>query len=98
MSYQRFTKEFKEEAVKLCLQKDANRQEISDNLGVKYKTLCNWISQAMSNPPKDIKIDYRTQYQKLSSENAHLKKKLKQAEMEREILKKAAAYFAKQGL
>lgn len=98
MRYQRYTKEFKEEAVKLCLQIDANRQEIADNLGVKYKTLCNWISQAMSTPPKDTKIDYKTQYQKLSSENADLKKKLKQAETEREILKKAAAYFAKQGL
>ena len=98
MSYQRYTKEFKEEAVKLCLQEGVNRREISDNLGVKYKTICNWISKAMSNPPKDIKIDYKTQYQKLSSENADLKKNLKQAETEREILKKAAVYFASQNL
>ena len=83
MGYQKYTKEFKEEAVKLCLQKDANRQEISDSLGIKYKTLCNQISQSMTNPPKDTKIDYKTQYQKLSSENADLKKKLKQAETER---------------
>ena len=98
MGYQRYTKEFKEEAVKLCLQPDANRQEIADNLGVKYNTICNWISKAMSNSSKEIKIDYKTQYQQLSSENADLKKKLKQAETEREILKKAAAYFAKQNL
>ena len=84
--------------MKLCLQPDANRQEIADNLGVKYKTICSWISKAMLTPPKDIKIDYKTQYQQLSSENAALKKKLKQAETEREILKKAAAYFAKQNL
>ncbi|QIV96128.1 transposase [Allofrancisella inopinata] len=98
MKYQRYTKEFKDNAVKLCLQPDTNRREIADNLGVKYKTICNWISKAMSNPPKEIKIDYKTQYQQLSSENADLKKKLKQVETEREILKKAAAYFAKQGL
>lgn len=98
MCYQRYTKDFKDKAVKLCLQPDANRQEIADNLGVKYKTICNWISKAMSNPSKDIKIDYKTQYQQLSSENADLKKKLKQAETEREILKKAAAYFARQNL
>ena len=66
MSYQRYTKEFKEEAVKLCLQEGANRREIADNLGVKYKTICNWISKAMSNPSKDINIDYETQYQQLS--------------------------------
>ena len=98
MGYQRYIKEFKDNAVKLCLQPDANRREIADNLGVKYKTICNWISKAMSTPSKDIKIDYKTQYQQLSFENADLKKKLKQAETEREILKKAAAYFAKQNL
>ena len=98
MRYQKYTQEFKDEAIKLCLQAGANRQEIADNLGVKYKTICNWISKAMSNPPKDIKIDYKTQYQKLSSENVDLRKKLKQTEIEREILKKAAAYFAKQNL
>jgi transposase len=43
---------------------------------------------------QDKKIDYKTQYQNLVSENAELKKKLKKAETEREILKKAAAYFA----
>ena len=98
MKYQRYTKEFKDNAVKLCLQTGANRQEIADNLGVNYKTICTQISKAMSNPSKDIKIDYKTQYQQLSSENAELKKKLKQAETEREILKKAAAYFSKQNL
>ena len=55
MGYQRYTKEFKDNAVKLCLQPDANRREISDNLGVKYKTICSWISKAMSNPSKEIK-------------------------------------------
>ncbi|WP_150464774.1 transposase, partial [Francisella sp. XLW-1] len=49
MGYQRYTEEFKNNAVKLCLQPNANRQEIADNLGVKYKTICNWISKAMSN-------------------------------------------------
>lgn len=98
MSYQRYNQEFKDEAIKLCIQPGANRREIADNLGVKYKTICNWISKSMSNSPKDTKVDYKTQYQQLSSENRDLKKKLKQAETEREILKKAAAYFAKQNL
>ncbi len=50
MVYQRYTKEFKDEAVKLCLQPDANRREIADNLGIKYKTLSTWISKAMLTP------------------------------------------------
>ncbi len=50
MVYQRYTKKFKDEAVKLCLQPDANRREIADNLGIKYKTLSTWISKAMLTP------------------------------------------------
>ena len=45
----------------------------------------------MSNALKDTKVDYKTQYQQLSSENRDLKKKLKQAETEREILKNCKA-------
>lgn len=48
----------------------------------------------MSKPPKDVKIDYQSHYQQLLTENEELKKKLKKTEVEREILKKAAAYFA----
>jgi transposase len=97
MAKSRYTQEFKNEAVKLSLEKDANRQEIADNLGIKYKTLCNWITQSMSTKPIE-KIDYKSCYQHLISENEQLKRKLKKAETEREILKKAAAYFANQGM
>lgn len=96
MGYKRYPVEFMENAVKLCLAKDADRAEIANNLGVKYKTLSNWISKAMSQPPKDAKIDYQSHYQQLLTENNDLKKKLKKTEVEREILKKAASYFASQ--
>jgi transposase len=85
-----------DEAVKLCLADGANRTEIANNLDVKYKTLSTWITKAMSKPPKDVKIDYQSHYQQLLTENNDLKKKLKKTEVEREILKKAAAYFASQ--
>ena len=48
MGYKRYPIEFMDEVVKLCLAKDADRAEIANNLGVKYKTLSNWISKAMS--------------------------------------------------
>ena len=76
------------EAVKLCLADGAHRTEIANNLGVKYKTLSNWISKAMSKSPKDVKIYYQSHYQQLLTENNELKKKLKETEVEREILKK----------
>ena len=41
MGYQRYTKEFKDKAIELCLQPDANRQKIADSLGVKYNTIYN---------------------------------------------------------
>jgi transposase len=93
MAKPRHTQEFKNESVKLALEKDANRKQIADNLGINYKTLCGWIAQSMSDQTPE-KIDYKTCYQQLIAENAQLKRKLKQAETEREILKKAAAYFA----
>jgi transposase len=96
MGYKRYPVEFMDEAVKLCLADGADRTEIANNLGVKYKTLSNWISKAMSKSPKDVKIDYQSHYQQLLTENNELKKKLKKTEVEREILKKAAAYFASQ--
>lgn len=49
-------------------------------------------------PAKSNSIDYKSRYQELIDENQKLKKSLKQAEQEREILKKAAAYFASQNM
>ncbi|AVC44752.1 hypothetical protein B4919_08125 [Francisella tularensis subsp. novicida] len=94
MAYKRYPEEFMDQAVQLCLAEDPNRKEIADNLGINYKTLCTWITRYISKPTQNNKIDYKTQYQNLISENTELKKKLKKAETEREILKKAAAYFA----
>ena len=43
-------------------------------------------------------IDYKSRYQELINEVDKLKKDLKQTTLEREILKKAAAYFASQNM
>ena len=97
MANQKYTEEFKKEAVKLALESDQGRPQVANNIGVKYKTLCNWIKLSMKDPVKTEKtIDYKSRYQEIITENAQLKKDLKQAQMEREILKKATAYFAKQ--
>ena len=59
--------EFKNQSVKLALEKDANRKQITDNLDINYKTLCSSIDR----PPE--KIHYKTCYQQLITENAQLK-------------------------
>ena len=97
MSNNKYTNEFRKEAVKLALESDESNKKIADNLGIKYKTLLNWITQSMKVIDKtDKPVDYKSRYQELVSENSQLKKDLKQTKLEREILKKAAAYFASQ--
>jgi len=94
---QKYTKEFRKEAVKLALESDEPKQKIADNLGVKYKTLLTWITQSMKvKDEPNNPVDFKSRYQEMVSENAQLKKELKQTKLEREILKKAAAYFASQ--
>ena len=99
MSNARYSAEFKKEAVKLALESELKNKEIAANLGVKYKTLMNWISVSMQKPDASPKaVDYKSSYQEMSTKYAKLQKELKQAKMERDILKKAAAYFASQNM
>ena len=80
----KYEKEFKEEAVRLCKVKDANKAEISRKLGVEYKTLCNWVYASENDLPSEEKAEMK----RLKKENARLKEEV-------EILKKASQYFAK---
>lgn len=100
MANQRYTEEFKKEAVKLALETDKTNQQLADNLGVKYKTLMNWIHKSMQDktPENNKGVDYKSRYQELVDTNTKLQKELKQAQLERDILKKAAAYFASQSM
>ena len=68
--------------------------EVAKRLGVNYQTLRQWVDDArlaspVSTVPKELPIEQR--YRELEKENARLR-------MERDILKKAAAYFAKEQL
>jgi transposase len=73
----------------MALESDETNIKIADNLGVNYKTLTNWIYQSMKKPTADEKsIDYKSRYQELVDENNKLKKNLKLAQQERDILKK----------
>ena len=89
MPNQKYTKEFRKEAVKLALESDEPKQQIADNLGVKYKTFLTWITQSMKVKDEPNKpVDFKSRHQEMVSENAQLKKELKQTKLEREILKR----------
>jgi transposase len=85
----KFTAEFKAEAIKQVTERGYSVAEVSDRLGVSTKSLYLWLRKANAST-KDRKINDS------QLEIARLKAALKRAEEERDILKKAAAYFAKE--
>lgn len=102
----KYTSEFKREAVKLAQSSGKPIYQTALALGMNEKTLYNWVAIAMRSKPNSdtpCKSSEKTtstkhRYHELEEENLRLKKELARAQMERDILKKAAAYFASQEL
>ena len=85
-----YTKEFKEEAVSLVLDQGYSVTEAANSLGVTSKAIYNWKQKIEDQKTgKLLSDDERTELIKLRKENKRLL-------MEREILKKASAFFAKE--
>jgi transposase len=91
MSNRRFTEEYKAEAIKQITERGYKVQEVSRRLGVSSKSLYAWLKSARGN----IGRHGKDTTDELRQENLRLKAELKRVEEERDILKKAAAYFAK---
>ena len=87
-----YSPEFKTQAISLVREAGRPAATVAKELGINVTTLYYWLSNATNKPPKKASNDA------LSLENKRLKKALAQAELERDILKKAAAYFAKETL
>lgn len=88
-----FTDDFKQNAVNLVVVEGYSFKRAAEAVGVSPKSLREW-HQKLAPPPKACGKD--ATYQQLQDENKRLRKQLRQAELEREILKKATAYFAKE--
>lgn len=85
-----FTNEFKQEAVRLMERGESTIVQIAKDLGVSDSTLHNWRKQFGTKPDGSrTTADEHEELIQLRRENRILKE-------EREILKKAAAYFAKE--
>ncbi len=89
MSKKRYTDEFKEEAVRLIRDRKYSVTEVSERLGVTTNSLYNWLGGIRSHKREESQTDLEKEIRKLRSE-------LMRVEEERDILKKAAAYFAKE--
>jgi len=89
----KYTQEFKEEAVKLITEQGYQITEAARNLGVNENMLGRWKreTEGVGEAPPGLQSGMAMQ-----SELNHLRKENKRLKMEREILKKAAAFFAKE--
>lgn len=90
----RYTKEYKKEAVRLLELGEKPVSELAMELGVKRTLLYRWRDQFRAKGEAAFSGGGRPRNDQLS-EIAQLKKELKEVKEERDILKKAAAYFAK---
>lgn len=91
---QKYTKEFREQAVRLVLEQALTIPEAARRLSMSDKTLSNWIFKARHGQLASVD-GTRTPVTDLEAEVSRLKRDLAEARMERDILKKATAYFAK---
>jgi transposase len=93
---QRYTPEFRAEAVKLVSEQGLSQETAAKRLAIPKGTLANWVaaSKASTGP---LAPGGRSASE-LAIENARLRKELAEARMERDILKKATAYFARESL
>jgi len=87
-----YTSEFKESAIKLALDSDETIPQIAKNLGVNPNTLYTWVHNA-SKPKGNNRVAKK---ENQDDEIKHLKKQVLRLTQERDILKKAAAYFAQE--
>jgi transposase len=90
MRVARFTAQFKAEAIKQVTERGHSVVDVSKRLGVSDKSLYLWLRQAKE-PQGVVGGDIAT----LKLEVTRLKAELKRTSEERDILKKAAAYFAR---
>ncbi len=92
MSRRTFTKEFKDQAVKLVLEQGMKATQVAKDLGVGHTSIDRWLKEARENgehafPGKGKLLPW-------DAEKRELEKKLRRVETERDILKKTIGYFA----
>jgi transposase len=91
-----YTKEFKEEAAKMVTEAGLSIPEVARRVSVSKSTIAYWVKLAkegiLSNDGKQRPVTGE------QMEVARLRREVAELRMERDILKKAAAYFAKESL
>ena len=94
MERRKFTREFKLEAVRLIRERDVTVAQAARDLGVHGNMLRKWIRDFEADPQHAF--PGQGQMKPEQAEIAQLKREVIRLKAERDILKKAAAYFAKE--
>jgi transposase len=90
----KYPEEFRREAVELVRSSGRSMADVARSLGISDATLSNWViadreARARAADPRALDENEREELKRLRKENADLR-------MDREILRKAAAYFARE--
>jgi len=91
----KYTLEFKQDAAKLVNEKGYTHQQAADNLGISLSAIGRWV-RAEQEPTSPSATQKKVLNLAGQEELTHLRKEVEQLRMEREILKKAAVFFAKE--
>ena len=92
-----YTKELRGEAVKLVLEGGESIPEVGRRLSIAPSTIRYWVKAQKEGKLQDVGRQ-RKALTEVEMELARIKRELALVKMERDILKKAAAYFAKESL
>ena len=96
MERRKYTREFKLEAVRLIKERGVGYAQASRDLGVHGTVLRNWVKAFADDPQHSFPGHGQMKPEQL--EIARLKHEVTKLKAERDILKKAAAYFAKESM
>ena len=88
-----YSPEFRASSVRLALESDQPIAQTARDLGIKDNTLYTWVNnQSNSKESSDMNKNSECHFEEV----ARLRKELAMVKQERDLLKKAAAYFAKE--
>ena len=90
----KFPEEFRGEAVELARSSDRPRVEVARSLGISDASLATWVKGAEAEEARLAEPDALADHERV--ELARLRKEVVELRQDREILRKAAAYFARE--
>ena len=93
----RFTKEFEEEAVRLAQPSGRTQREIAGDLGIGLSTLVRWVGRSRDRRAVDSAADPAAAESDVTAELKRMRRENEILRQERDILKKATAFFAREG-